>query len=469
MPPHFWQSDDADPDKATAMVEAMRRRRLDDSGHRRGRYVLYWMQQSQRAAFNHALNTPSSWPTRWPAGAGRLRPDGRLSEANVRHYASCWRVSGRREALAERGINFVIRHGAPDVSPRRWREAALVVCDRGYLRHQKAWRAELARRAPCAVVEVEGDVVVPLEVASGIAEFAARTLRPKLQRVWDEYLRPLEDAAVHKSALDLRIDGASTCPISRACWAVYSSIARSRRSVASRAARAGAPAPAPFLAPSSTAMPTRAASPRRSSARCSAPICISARSRRSRSRSRCAQPGSRRCRPRAYLEELIVRRELAVNFVEFESRYDDYACLPGWARGTLDAHRADRRPHIYTREQLESARTHDRYWNAAMQEMRDTGFMHNYMRMYWAKKILEWCADPRPPSRPSCTSTTNTSWTAATPFYANVAWVFGLHDRPWPERPVFGKVRYMNAKGSSAIRHGGLSARGRRAHRRRTR
>ena len=151
---------------------------------------------------------------------------------------------------------------------------------------------------------------------------------------------------------------------------------------------------------------------------------------------------------RAYLEELIVRRELAANFVEFESRYDDYACLPGWARATLDAHRADRRPHIYTREQLESARTHDRYWNAAMREMRDTGFMHNYMRMYWAKKILEWSSDPAAAFR-TVLHLNNKYFLDGRDAnsYANVAWVFGLHDRPWPERPVFGKVRYMNAKG----------------------
>ena len=151
---------------------------------------------------------------------------------------------------------------------------------------------------------------------------------------------------------------------------------------------------------------------------------------------------------RAYLEELIVRRELAANFVAFEPRYDDYACLPGWARATLAAHRADRRPHIYPREQLESARTHDRYWNAAMREMRDTGFMHNYMRMYWAKKILEWSADPTAAFQ-TVLHLNNKYFLDGRDAnsYANVAWVFGLHDRPWPERPVFGKVRYMNAKG----------------------
>jgi deoxyribodipyrimidine photo-lyase len=150
----------------------------------------------------------------------------------------------------------------------------------------------------------------------------------------------------------------------------------------------------------------------------------------------------------AYLDELIVRRELAANFVEFEPRYDDYACVPGWARATLEAHRSDRRRHIYGRDQLEDARTHDPYWNAAMREMRDTGFMHNYMRMYWGKKILEWSAEPEAAFRTIlCLNNRYFLDGRDANSYANVAWIFGVHDRPWPERPVFGKVRYMNARG----------------------
>jgi deoxyribodipyrimidine photo-lyase len=118
---------------------------------------------------------------------------------------------------------------------------------------------------------------------------------------------------------------------------------------------------------------------------------------------------------RAYLEELIVRRELAANFVHYQPRYDDYASIPAWARATLEAHRADRREHLYTRAQLEAARTHDPYWNAAMREMRVTGFMHNYMRMYWAKKILEWSAEPEAAFRTILHSTTSTFSTAAIP------------------------------------------------------
>ena len=119
----------------------------------------------------------------------------------------------------------------------------------------------------------------------------------------------------------------------------------------------------------------------------------------------------------SYLEELIVRRELSMNFVNFNERYDRYDCLPDWAQATLRAHRDDRREHRYPHGSSERADTHDRYWNAAMREMVHTGYMHNYMRMYWAKKILEWIAGrPADAFRDhACTSTTSTSSTGATP------------------------------------------------------
>ena len=164
-------------------------------------------------------------------------------------------------------------------------------------------------------------------------------------------------------------------------------------------------------------------------------------------RVRRASAGSARDRA-AYLEELIVRRELAVNFVHFNDRYDRYDSLPAWARATLEAHRRDPREHRYSRSQLEAAQTEDRYWNAAMREMRHTGYMHNRMRMYWGKKILEW--SPTPEAAYATVLHLNNRYFLDgrdANSYANVAWIFGLHDRPWPERPVFGKVRSMTAGG----------------------
>jgi deoxyribodipyrimidine photo-lyase len=177
-------------------------------------------------------------------------------------------------------------------------------------------------------------------------------------------------------------------------------------------------------------------SPRRSDARCSAPLSVC--------RARTGRPDDHS----AYLEELIVRRELAINFVHFHPDYDRYACLPDWARNTLLTHRGDERDPTYSLKQLETAATHDRYWNAAMREMVTTGFMHNYMRMYWAKKILEWTPEPEVAYRRTLYLNNRYFLDGRDPnSYANVAWVFGLHDRPWPERPIFGKVRSMTARG----------------------
>ena len=150
----------------------------------------------------------------------------------------------------------------------------------------------------------------------------------------------------------------------------------------------------------------------------------------------------------AYLEELIVRRELAMNFVHFNPAYGRYEALPAWARQTLDEHRRDPRPYIYDRDQLEQAETHDPYWNAAQQELLLTGRMHGYMRMYWGKKILEWSPDPEQAFETALylNNTYELDGRDANGL-AGVAWCFGKHDRGWPERPVFGKVRYMNANG----------------------
>lgn len=127
----------------------------------------------------------------------------------------------------------------------------------------------------------------------------------------------------------------------------------------------------------------------------------------------------------AFLEELIVRRELAFNYVWFEPEYDRYAALPAWARRILEGHRDDPGEHAYTRGELGNGKTHDRYWNAATAEMRDTGYLRHQHARVRVPHALElnnrYLLDGRDPN--CC---------------ANVARVFGLHDRPWQERSVFG-------------------------------
>ncbi|MGH6899631.1 MAG: deoxyribodipyrimidine photo-lyase [Geminicoccaceae bacterium] len=202
------------------MIDATRCRRLNDRDQRRGRYVLYWMQQSQRGSGNPALEYAIDVANRQRLPvvvAFGLMDD--YPDANLRHYR--FMLEGLQEVehtLVGRGIKFVIRRGAPaGVAVALAEDAALVVCDRGYLRHQKAWRTEVAERIGCALVQVEGDVVVPVEVASHKAEVAARTLRPKLHKVWDEYLAPSTTQRSRKTPSICASRARSTLPRSTAC------------------------------------------------------------------------------------------------------------------------------------------------------------------------------------------------------------------------------------------------------------
>ena len=150
----------------------------------------------------------------------------------------------------------------------------------------------------------------------------------------------------------------------------------------------------------------------------------------------------------AFLEQLVVRRELAFNFAAYGPACDSLRCVPAWARATLEKHRGDPRPYRYSPRQLEEGRTHDPYWNAAMREMRLTGRLHGYMRMYWGKKILEWSPSPGAAFRTALRLNNRYFLDGRDPNSCEgVAWCFGLHDRPWQERPVFGMVRYMNESG----------------------
>ena len=148
-------------------------------------------------------------------------------------------------------------------------------------------------------------------------------------------------------------------------------------------------------------------------------------------------------------EQLVVRRELAFNFVYYNEGYDQFDSMTyAWAYQTMKEHENDPREVLYTLADYENASTHDPYFNAAMLEMIHTGFMHNYMRMYWAKKIIEWSPSYEEAYRTSVYLDDKYFLDGRDPNgYTGVAWCYGKHDRAWTERSVFGKLRYMNAGG----------------------
>ena len=434
------------------MIEAERIRRLNDRSERHGAYVLYWMQQSQRASFNPALELAIGIANdrKLPVVVGFGLMDD-YPEANARHYT--FMLQGLREVrarLSERGIAFVIRRGAPDaVALDLGREAAIVVCDAGYLRHQRLWRQRVGEAAECPVLRVEGDVVVPVRLASAKAEHAARTIRPRILRHRDEFLKALPEQEAVRDARTLGL--ASDVELADVAAVVAGlkldrSVPRVRRltgGTSEARLRLGA-----FLEAFAGYGQGRN---QPADWRCSfmspylhfgqiSPVEIALDVRG-------ATAGSVEDKA-SYLEELIVRRELAINNVAYNPAYDRYDGLPAWAQRTLAEHAEDHRPHLYDEAALAAAATHDRYWNASMREMAHTGFMHNYMRMYWGKKILEWSPDPET-AFATMLALNNRYFIDGRDAnaYTNVAWCFGLHDRAWTERSIFGKVRYMNAAG----------------------
>ncbi len=153
---------------------------------------------------------------------------------------------------------------------------------------------------------------------------------------------------------------------------------------------------------------------------------------------------------KAFIEELVVRRELSDNFCLYGEDYDSVKSFPDWAKKTLDEHRKDEREHLYDLKEFEESKTQDELWNAAQTEMVKTGKMHGYMRMYWAKKILEWSPSPEKAIKTAIPLNDRYEMDGRDPNgYAGIAWsIGGVHDRAWPERPVYGKIRYMNAAGS---------------------
>src|SRR3989344_1333887 len=181
-------------------IQSTRIRPLKDAPERAdGRYVLYWMESAQRAGFNPALELAIEAANQrdLPVVVGFGLTDG-YPEANARHYAFMLQgLADAAERLRARGVTFVLRRGEPDrVALDLSREAALVVCDAGYLRLQRLWRRRLAEAIDVRLVRVEGDVVVPILQASRKHEYAARTIRPKIEKLWDDYLVPLRERRV---------------------------------------------------------------------------------------------------------------------------------------------------------------------------------------------------------------------------------------------------------------------------------
>lgn len=412
---------------------------------------IYWMSRDQRADDNWALLHAQEL-----ALAGR-RPlvavfclDKTYPGANARHYDFMLRgLAVTEKELRAKNIPLVLLCGHPPeelAAFAKARKAAFVTTDFDPLRHKRAWLAAAAARLDIPFFEVDAHNLVPCRAASDKREFAARTIRPKIHRLLQEYLEPFPELLPHPFAAEdfpqVDWDAAGRFPEA-----------------------ADAPGPAGWIAPGPAAalealgdfienrLPGYAAarndptldgqsnlSPYLHFGQISAQrIALAVMA------AKAAASGDRE----AFFEELVVRRELSDNFCLHEPDYDRISGGPAWGLAELFAHRGDRRPFVYDLAAFEAAATHSALWNAAQTEMTRAGKMHGYMRMFWAKKILEWSKSPEDAFEIARVLNDKYELDGRDPNgFTGIHWsLTGLHDRPWKSRPVYGKIRYMNERG----------------------
>lgn len=411
--------------------------------NRDGDHVIYWMQRSQRAEENHALEYAVNEENQRGVPLSLLFClDPKYPLATSRSFR--FMIEGLAEThtkLLERGIPLSLIVGDPDqLVPRFIQDVAFLVVDHGYLRHERQIRHAITEEAHSPVIEVESDCVVLVRAASLKEEWSAATLRRRITPQISHFLHPVEEIKLKRPAPENVESDHDPTDIDGLLKKI--GFFEPENPLLAHGGRAGAARRlAVFLAAPTHLYDTAQNDPGREVTSGLSPyLHFGQISPLEVARAAWDLPG--------FLEEVIVRRELAINFVWYNEQYDSINCLPEWAWKTLAEHADDARDYTYSFEDLKRAETHDPFWNAAHKEMILTGKMHNYMRMYWGKKILEWSETPEIGYRNALLLNDTYELDGRDPNgYAGVAWCFGKHDGAWKERPIFGKVRYMNANG----------------------
>lgn len=480
-----------------------------------GTHVLYWMAASLRGHDNAALEYAGHLSNRFgvPLRVAHVLPTSDADGHALTERHALFHLEGVvdvAEALRKRRIPFIVirpaavESGQGQAQKRATKEqqqqeaksivadlarlakgAVSVVTDTDYLRPGRTLRASFARAVSVPFYVVEANVVVPVAEASQKAEHAARTIRPKINRLVAHYQKVTSQVALLHQEDDTNDDGDD---VGKSMWpeedqeeesqhasfapdrvvrmtnaddvesilAAWDGVDRGAPRVDGVFFRGGEAAALRRLSDfvekqldgydrgrNEPALQLQSdLSPYLRAGHISPVTIACAVAERATSSNKASRD--------AFLEELIVRRELAANFCFFNAvGYDSYdGAVPSFAQESLRIHAGDKRPQVYTYEQLEAGVTGDVYWNAAQLELVVRGKMHGYMRMYWAKQIIGWVENPQ--DALAFTIRLNNRWQldAVDPnSYVGVAWCYGLHDQGWRERDIWGKVRYMNEAG----------------------
>jgi deoxyribodipyrimidine photo-lyase len=413
-----------------------------------GRCVVYWMQRAHRGTDNPALDVAI-------AAASELNqpvvvflaPVPFYPHANLRHYRFLNEgIPDIAETLKKRNVGFVLRR-FPEFSLLRFCDevnASLVIGDENPMREPDSWRIKAAKKLRVPLWTVDADVIVPSKLLEK-AQYAAHIIRPRLQKHLPQFLVPHKNpvargpwekpkilSSLHPDSditQDWQLDR-SVSPVSHWRGGSKEALRLLHEFIDHKLAGYGTGRNKPEHDHTSRLSPYLHFGH-------VSPITVALAVKNSSA----PKPDQE-----AFLSQIITWRELSVNLVRFNPDYDNFECGEAWAHRTLAKHAKDRRPIIYSTAQLENAETHDPLWNAAQMQMVNTGWMHNYMRMYWAKKILEWTPSAPEAHRTAVYLNDKYLLDGRDPNgYTGIAWsIIGKFDRPWFERPIFGQIRYMS-------------------------
>ncbi len=413
--------------------------------------VIYWMSRDQRVMDNWALLYAQqlAYEHKAPLAVVFCQVPEYL-DATIRQYG--FMIRGLKEVekdLQKKNIPFFLLLGEPKKELTKFLkeyDAGALVTDFNPLKINRKWYGDIAQRIDIPFHQVDAHNIIPAWEVSDKAEYAAHLLRKKVDEKLDDFLVDFPKLKKHKFGWD----GSSP----KVDWETAGKSLKVDKSVGEVEGirpgySAGMDQFEEFINNRLTKYTKKRNDPTEDFQSGLSPWLhfgqISAQ--RIVLETLKASPGSKS--QESFFNEIIIWRELADNYCFYNYNYDNYDGFPNWARLTLDEHKGDFREYMYSPEEFEKAETHDELWNAAQMEMVKAGKMHGYMRMYWAKKILEWTPAPEQALDIAIYLNDKYELDGRDPNgYAGIAWsIGGVHDRPWFEREIFGKIRFMSYNG----------------------
>lgn len=408
--------------------------------------IVYWMSRDQRIDDNRSLAFAQELAIEQKK---ELQIVFALTDsflgATIRQFGFMLKgLDELNQKASELNIKFSLLKGDPiDSVPKYLNEndTFSVIVDFDPLKIKRYWKKEVAERITCPMIEVDAHNIIPCRLLSDKLEFAAYTIRPKVKKLLSTYLGNIPQIIQHPygEILNQKLDynlgsyDNSVPEVSNVIPGEKAANKVLRNFIDYKLIKYNELRNDPANNFQSNLSPYihfgQISAERIALEVNSSPISDELKE--------------------SFLEELIVRRELSDNFCFYNPNYDNFNGFHNWAQDTLNNHRDDIREYIYSIEQFEFAKTHDKYWNAAQIEMGRFGKMHGYMRMYWAKKILEWTKSPEEALEIAIYLNDKYELDGRDPNgYTGIAWsIGGVHDRPWAERTIYGKIRYMNDGG----------------------